>query len=418
MIDMTWTELLETLANGENSGVEFRRDDLSPQDLAGELVAFSNLEGGMVVLGVEDDGTVSGLTRPPSDLEEWARSVCRDKIRPPIVPFFTTMREVGDDKDIAIVRVSRGYNVHALRHDNAERYLIRFGTRSLDPRPEELDQLFRRGRATRVERLPVSGTAIEHLDRRRLRNCFQDVRELDLPADDDEDAWRFLLSNTWIMEEGCATVGGLLLFGSTPNRFLPHAGIGAAAYPGTGKDRAARERATLRGPITPLLDANGDLVEAGLVEQALEFVGRNAPGSVAVEDGAGRVEWPPAYPDEVLRETVVNALVHRDYLLADADIELSVYSDRLEVVSPGCLPSGITPDRMRLGTRTTRNELLKAIMDQYRYHRCSENAGMGVRRIIIEGMREHNGTEPGLIEQDERFIVRLSTKKANGESEA
>lgn len=417
MIDMTRTELLETLANGENSGVEFRRDDLSPQDLAGELVAFSNLEGGMVVLGVEDDGTVSGLTRPPSDLEEWARSVCRDKIRPPIVPFFTTMREFEDDKDIAIVRVSRGYNVHALRHDNAERYLIRFGTRSLDPRPEELDQLFRRGRATRVELQPVSGTAIEHLDRRRLRNCFRDIRELDLPADHDEDAWRFLLSNTWMMAEGCVTVGGLLLFGSTPNRFLPHAGISAAAYPGTDKDCAARERAALRGPITPLLDANGDLVEAGLVEQALEFVRRNAPGSVAIEDGAGRAER-SAYPDEVLREAVVNALVHRDYLLADADIELSVYSDRLEVASPGCLPSGITPDRMRLGTRTTRNELLKAIMDQYRYYRCSENAGPGGRRIIIEGMREHNGTEPGLIEQDERFIVRLSAKAPDGESEA
>ena len=82
----TRTELLETIASGDNSGVEFKRDDLRTQDLAKELVAFSNLEGGMVLLGVEDDGTITGLTR--NDLEEWVMNVCRDKIRPAIVPFF------------------------------------------------------------------------------------------------------------------------------------------------------------------------------------------------------------------------------------------------------------------------------------------------------------------------------------------
>ena len=59
----TRVELLEIIRNGENSGVEFKRDVLQNQDLAKELVAFSNLEGGIVLLGVEDDGSVSGLTR-------------------------------------------------------------------------------------------------------------------------------------------------------------------------------------------------------------------------------------------------------------------------------------------------------------------------------------------------------------------
>ena len=88
----TRTELLETIASGDNSGVEFKRDDLRTQDLAKELVAFSNLEGGMVLLGVEDDGTITGLTR--NDLEEWVMNVCRDKIRPAIVPFFEVVRGV------------------------------------------------------------------------------------------------------------------------------------------------------------------------------------------------------------------------------------------------------------------------------------------------------------------------------------
>ena len=83
---MTHTELLEIIGNGENSGIEFKRDLLEPYDLAKELVAFSNLNGGVVFLGVEDDGGISGITR--KDLEEWVMNVCRDKIRPAIIPFF------------------------------------------------------------------------------------------------------------------------------------------------------------------------------------------------------------------------------------------------------------------------------------------------------------------------------------------
>jgi ATP-dependent DNA helicase RecG len=64
----THTELLEIITNGENSGVEFKRDVLENHVLAKELVTFSNLSGGRVLLGVEDDGTIFGITQP--DLEE------------------------------------------------------------------------------------------------------------------------------------------------------------------------------------------------------------------------------------------------------------------------------------------------------------------------------------------------------------
>ena len=79
--------------------------------------------------------------------------------------------------------------------------------------------------------------------------------------------------------------------------------------------------------MTPLLDVNGAIVENGLVEQALGFVRRNTSGT-AVLEGGRRVEK-PAYPQEVLREGIVNALIHRDYLLSSTDVELGVYSDRL-----------------------------------------------------------------------------------------
>ncbi len=396
----TRTELLEMIANGENSGVEFKRDDLRAQDLAKELVAFSNLEGGVVLLGVEDDGKIAGLTRP--DLEEWVMNVCRDKIRPAIVPFFEVVRRARDNEDIAIVRVTRGYDVHALRHNNANRYLMRVGTQSREASPEELARLFQQRGSVRAELRPVSGAALANLDRRRLRNYFGHIRQQDVPANDDEEAWQSLLVNTEIMTEEGVTVGGMLLFGRTPNRFLPHAGIDAVAYPGTEQDYDAQERATLRGPMTPLLDEDGEIVENGLVEQALAFVQRNT--RMVVEAAGGRRMERPAYPPDALRESIVNALVHRDYLLTSTDIELAIYSDRLEIISPGRLPNGITPDRMRLGTRAARNQLLKDVMRDYRY---LEHMGMGIPRKIVAGMRKHNGTEPDLVELDERFLVRL-----------
>lgn len=402
----TRTELLEIIASGENSGVEFKRDDLRTQDLAKELVAFSNLEGGMVLLGAEDDGTITGLAR--DDLEEWVLNVCRDKIRPAIIPFFEVVRGVRDNQDIAIVRVTRGYDVHALWHNNTNRYLIRAGSQSREASPEELARLFQQRGSVRAELRPVSGAVLANLDRRRLRNYFGNIRQQDVPEDEDEEAWRSLLINTEVMTDEGVTVGGMLLFGIAPNRFLPHAGIDAVAFSGMEPDYDAQERTTLRGPMTPLLGKGNDLTENGVVEQALNFVQRNT--RVVVEAQGGRRVERPAYPPDALRECIVNALIHRDYLLTSTDIQLAVYSNRLEIVSPGRLPNGITPDRMRLGTRSTRNQLLKDVMRDYRY---LEHMGMRISRKIILGMKEHNGTEPDLIEQDERFLVRLLAQGPN-----
>jgi len=397
----TRTQLLEIIANGESSGVEFKRDVIVNHQLARELVAFSNLTGGMVLLGVDDDGSISGLTR--TDIEEWVMTACRDKIRPAIIPFFETIRDVEPGKDVAIVRVTRGFDVHSLWHNNRHTYFIRVGTQSREPTPEELGRLFQQRGTFRAELRPVSGSTLADLDRRRLRDYFGRIRQQDVPDDEDVAAWEVLLRNTEIMAEDGMTVAGILLFGRMPNRFLPHAGIDASAFPGTEKDYAARERISLRGPMTSLLGANG-IIDNGLVEQALEFVRRNTGVTASLEDSARRVEK-LAYPPEVIRETVVNALIHRDYLLSSTDIELVIYSNRLEVISPERLPNGITPERMRTGFRVARNQLLKDVMRDYGY---LEPMGMGVPRKIIQGMRAHNGTTPALIEEGERFIVQLT----------
>ena len=405
---MTKLELRELIHNGENSGVEFKRDTIENYQLAKELVAFANHSGGKLLFGVDDDGVIAGLTRP--NIEEWVMQGCRDKIRPEVIPFFEVLRDVEPGKNVAVIEVGRGWSVHHVWHNSHRTYFVRVGSTSREASQEELERLFQQRGAFRLEIRGVSGASLDDLDLRRLHDYFSRIRGQECPSGADRRAWEDLLVNTELMiqESGRAipTVAGLLLFGLTPNKFLPQAGIDAAAYPGTEKDYAARERAPLRGSITPLLSDIG-LVENGLVEQAIAFVRRNTSVSAKLVDGARREER-FAYPDEAIREAIVNAVAHRDYLLSATNIELSVYADRIELISPGRLPNGITPERMKAGCRASRNQLIKDVMRDFGY---LEHMGMGVPRKIIKSMQEHNGTEPDLVEDGERFIVRLYEKR-------
>ena len=106
----------------------------------------------------------------------------------------------------------------------------------------------------------------------------------------------------------------------------------------------------------------------------------------------------------MIREALVNALVHRDYGVAGADVMLAIYADRLEIQNPGRLPNTVTVEGMKAGVRYARNQTLVNVMRDYGY---VEARGMGVRNRIVPGMRAHNGTEPDLIEEEHRFTVRL-----------
>lgn len=401
---ITHTELLEIISNGENSGVEFKRDDIQNDALAKELVAFSNLAGGIVLLGVEDNGTISGITKEPKKLEEWVMSACRDKIRPALIPFYEVITDVIAGKSVAIIRVTRGFDIHSVWHNNKNNYYIRVGTQSRAPTTEELGRLFQQRGDFRAELRPVSGATLSDLDKRRLKDYFVNVRNQEVPQDDDESGWMTLLFNTEIMVEDGITVSGILLFGRTPNRFLPQAGIDVFAYQGDEKDYAANERSALRGPMVPLQSVAGEIVEAGLVEQAVSFIHRNTSVQSQIEESGGRRIDRYEYPVEAIREAIVNALVHRDYLLSGTNIEISIYNSRIDFISPGRLPNGITRERMLAGCRATRNQLIKDVMRDYGY---LEHSGMGIPRKIVRSMKEHNGTSPDLIEEGEMFTIRL-----------
>ena len=402
---MNKSELQDLVSNSEDSGVEFKRDDVSNHCVAKELVALLNLEGGTVLLGVEDDGTITGTTR--EDPEEWVAELCRVKVDPPIIPFLSWVKNAEPGRDVLAVRVPIGpHKPYARVHNARKTYFIRVGSTSREASRDELQRMFQASGNLHYGVKPVPGAGLDGLDRRRLRDYLISVPGGQAPADDDAEAWQTLLNNIYLMTMSAglpaATIDGMLLFGRTPNKFLPQSGIRAVCFPGIELDYAARADENLRGPMVPLRSASGDIVEPGLVDQAWDFVRRNSTPTAHLESARKIQSW--EYPESVVREAVVNALVHRDYSIAGTDIMLAIFSDRLEITSPGRLPNTITTDGMKAGARYARNQTLVHIMRDYGY---ADARGMGVRNKIIPGMREHNGTEPDLIEQESRFIVRL-----------
>ncbi len=402
---MTPTELSRLIRGGEDSMLEFKRDDVRNHDLAKELVAFLNLGGGAVLMGVDDDGGIAGTSR--ERLEEWVTEVCRAKVTPPVIPLLSWARNVEADKDVLAVRVTQGPDKpYALFHNNRKTYYIRVGSTSREASREELERLFQASGRLRYGLKPTPGAGLDAFDRRRLRDYFARIAGADAPADDDVRGWETLLCNLELMTvsngDVVATIDGQLLFGRDPARFVRQSGIRAVCYAGTTPDYATRADEDLRGPLTPLHQADGRILETGLVEQAWDFMRRNTKPSARIEQGRRIDRW--EYPEVVLREAIVNALVHRDYSVAGADILLAIYADRVEVESPGRLPNTVTIAGMRSGMRYARNQTLVNVMRDYGY---VDARGMGVRNKMIPGMREHNGTEPALIEEESRFIVRL-----------
>ena len=430
---MNRQELAEMIHNGENSGVEFKRADVRPERLAREIAALLNHEGGYVLLGVEDDGAVTGLARPPKQTEERIMEVARTHVRPAATPYWETIDWGGLRVGIVSLPADAPDKPYKAKRGSAWVTQVRAGTTTRDATDEEEARLYMQAGRIPYDRRPVSGASFEDLDRRRLVNYFRDLRRQDCPPDDDRDSWMRLLVNSELMVEdrgrAMPNAAGLLLFGARPNRWLPQTGISAASYSGAEKDYDAKARATLRGPLVPLYPAPasdfdrpypwmprtfsdyGRTVESGVLEGALDFVRRNSEVKAWIGDTGQRQErWD--YPLETVREALVNAVAHRDYTITVTDIELSLYADRLEIVSPGHLPNTVTVEKMRTGCRAARNELTRDVLRDYRY---VEASGLGVPRKIVAGMRAHNGTDPDLIEEEHRFTVRLWKSARQGD---
>ncbi len=406
---MTKTELLEIIAQGENSEVEFKRDDIQRESLAKEMSALLNTEGGIILLGVEDNGEISGMSRDCQSAEEWLMHISQDCISPIVAPrlSFITM---DDDKQVGVIelRAERFKKPYRARIQKFWVAYVRVGSTSRKALPSEEVRLYDYSEMVKYEKGPVPDMDMESLDWKRVLNYFKVILKRQPPELGETLKWRKILVNSDLLVEMgndafLTSVAGLLLFGKNPNRRLHQAGVLAVAFHDTEKDYNTIDEERIRGPLVSLFSDDHVTIEGGVIDRSVDFVKRNMGGVARLEGARRHIER--SYPLDAVREAIVNAVVHRDYTKDSTDIEISLYSDRLEIISPGGLHNGVTVEKMKQGiVRETRNGLLRDILRDYLY---VDHFGMGVRNRIIKSMREHNGTEPELIDANDRFTVRL-----------
>ncbi|HHX4812404.1 TPA: RNA-binding domain-containing protein [Yersinia enterocolitica] len=404
---MLKTELLEIIANGENSGVEFKRDDLRPEQLAKEVVAMVNFQGGRVLLGVEDDGSITGIQR--QNLEEWVMNVIRDKIHPMLLPFYEEVR-MDDGLTVAIITFLQGISKpYVLRHQGREEIFIRVGSTSRLATREQQMRLFEIGGMLHTEVMPVPRTDIDSLDEARLLNYLRDIlRDPDIPTTPEQWQQR-LLGLSFLTQAGdniCCTIAGLVLFGKHPRQYLRQAGIRVFAFAGDDKEYQSLLDDILDGPMVGRFETNdgrNTLIDSGIIERLMTSVTPFISQEANVPDINLRRDTEWFYPIEAIRETVINALAHRDWTRF-VEIEVGVYSDRFEVISPGALNNSMSVAKMMAGQRSPRNTLIMEVLRDYGY---VDFRGMGVRTKIVPLTRELTGKEPQFIATEDYLKTAL-----------
>jgi ATP-dependent DNA helicase RecG len=407
---MRKSELLEIIANGENSGTEFKRDDCRPEQLAKEIVAFANFQGGIILLGVEDDGSISGIQR--ENVEEWVMNVFRDKVHPMILPFYEEIL-LDDKKRVAVLSFPQGISKpYVLRHSGREDIYIRIGSISQRATREQQARLYSLGGLLHTELMPVPGTSLSCLDIVRLDNYLRDIlKDPEVPSD--PSGWDERLTGLGFLvdtsDRTLCSIAGLMLFGVNPRRYLKQAGLRVMAFSGVDKDYQAQLDRILDGPMVARFKTENNrkqMIDAGLIERFMDSV---IP-FISSESNEINLhlrrdtEW--FYPLDAIREVVLNALVHRDWTRS-VDVEIAMYKDRLEVISPGALPNSMTVEKMKAGLRSPRNPLIVEVMRDYGY---VDSRGMGVRTKIIPLMRQQNNKEP-LFKMTDDYLQTILPKK-------
>lgn len=394
---MLKAELLEIIANGENSGVEFKRDDVRPEQLAKEIVGFANVQGGRVLLGVEDDGRISGLQR--DDTQEWVLNVFRDKVHPQIIPFYEEILVEEKKERVGVITIGMGVSKpYVVRHNNREEAYIRMGNRTELATREQQMRLYESGGMLHVELLPVAGTSFKNIDVDRLDYYLRTIiKDPKIPTNDSE--WIERLLNLGLMakdsmENKVCSIAGLVCFGINPRRFFRQSGLRVMVFDGKDKEYRALLDRVLDGPLVGRWQVSDSgekqLIDKGLIEKFSTVIEPFITKEPSGIDEHMRREKTWFYPWEAIRETVINALAHRDWTRS-VDIEVSNYSDRLEVISPGRLPNSMTVSKMIAGQRSPRNNLIMEILRDYGY---ADSRGMGVRIKVIPSMQTQNRLDP------------------------
>jgi len=373
-------EILTQIERGETLHQEFKRQIDNPEGIAGEIVALANTEGGCLYIGVDDDGTVVGCPDPASAIQTLTH-ICRDRCRPPITPGLQQVLLQG--RTVVILEVAPALNRQKPYSTQGGRFYLRVGAAKRDATGRELIRIAQSAGELHYDESPVRGADLSTLSERAFDAYYR--QQFGVPLADGLQqsglTLERLLRNMRLVDdlEGVPTlsVAAVLMFGTDPQQWLPHSRLSAVAFDGPDEDNLILDRQEITGRLPDI------------IQDARVFLRRNVRVT-AQELGFERRDL-PQYDLNALGEAVVNAVAHRDYSLTGSQIRLFVFSDRIEVRSPGRLPNSITLDNIKLGVHVERNRRVVALLAHLGYMSA---IGTGVPRLIIRLSQQVSGREP------------------------
>lgn len=355
--------LLAEISLGEDSTRQFKADVRNGDSLASEMAAFANSEGGTIFIGVGDDGSVPGLaSKDVTRINQLISNAASQLVRSPLA-VRTENVLVGENRIVIKLIVPKGLDKPYFDKNGVIWLKCGADKRRINSK-EELRRLFQFSDQFHADELPTKA-GIDKLDKLRFRDFLRDVYKQDYP--DNPDELKNLLRNMNLADdEGSLNLAGVLLFAERPEWIKPQFVIKAIRYPGNeihASDYVDTE--DFDGPMRKMFD------------DALAFVMRNLH---KVQAGRG-VNSPglPEIPETVFEELLVNALIHRDYLVS-APIRLFIFDNRIEIISPGHLPNNLTVERIRSGISNIRNPILVSFIAKglLPYH----GLGSGIKRAL------------------------------------
>ncbi|WGK68401.1 putative DNA binding domain-containing protein [Candidatus Haliotispira prima] len=348
-------ELSERLSTGEDSSTEFKTSLGNLESIAGEITAFLNFQGGWLIFGVDDEGAAVGLKPDEKkSILQQLDNVMQDHIRPAVS--LTISNVLLNEKLLIVVEVEQGQGIYSTKQG---RYYIRAGTAKREMRREEIERKALTLRPAYPDELPIEPYDDEKLNRPELK-AYIGTRGFELSSATPEQRFDALRRMNLAGNDGQINVAGALLF----YKEMYRAGfeIKAVAYPGTDSGDTFTDKATISGNL------------ARQYKQAESFLFRNLPQRPV--DGFNTSKL--AIAKEALQEVLVNALIHRDYGIT-SPVRILVFSDRLEIVSPGGLPNHLDTDKIKNGTNISRNPTLSG----HAHHILPYSGiGTGIQRIL------------------------------------
>ena len=383
------------ISSGEGTGIEFKQDDVAHEKIAKTIVAMANRQGGFILLGIDDLGNICGLKKKKT--EEWVMAISREGVKPSIIVDYYEIPI--EDLKVGIIRVPLGIDKpYYIEENKRKTYYVRAGSTNREATREELRRIYQASGVLHYDECGLLTSSSDDLDYSKLSRYFLDSRGIELSGLDKEETLRILVNTNILSEEEgrkVCTVGGILLFGREPAHVFPSAGAIFAAFDGT----EITDNILDRKQIEQTLPEN--------VQSLVQLIYTNLPVPAKIE-GLHRENLYPI-PEKVIREAIVNAFLHRDYTINGAKVMVLLFSDRLEIKSPGCPPNTMTIERMKAMVSVPRNSMLFQFMYDYHY---IERLGRGIPMIFSE--MKKLGVEPEIRIEGEETILSIPLAKRDG----